>query len=295
MFWGRSFPYHDRVLARLRSWRRARILARFGVSDEVWIEATSGLVLGRRLDGDRERRLRELVAFFLHAKRLEPAGGLQLDDTMRARLAALACEPILELGLPSLDGFRSLVVHPAEFVVRDREEVDEDGVVHVGDDVLCGEAWDRGPVVLAWDEVEASGRGTGYNVVAHEIAHKLDLLSGAVNGLPPLHEGMRREEWTRAFGAAYDDLLLQLDRGREPWIDPYAAEDPGEFFAVCTEIFFDVPAEFARRYPLVYAQLAAFFKQDPASETAGARRAGRAEKRRPKRRTVAGAARGRAG
>jgi Mlc titration factor MtfA (ptsG expression regulator) len=283
------------VLARLRSWRRARILERYGVSDDVWNSALSGLVLGDRLDAERKRRLREIVALFLHAKRLEPARGLELDEVMSVRLAALACEPILELGLDCLKGFRSFVVHPTEFVVRGREEVDEDGVVHVGDDVMSGEAWDQGPVVLAWDEVEASGRGQGYNVVAHEIAHKLDLLDGAVNGLPPLQEGMRREEWTRAFRTAFDDLLLQLDRGREPWIDPYAAEDPGEFFAVCTEVFFDLPDEFARRYPLVYAQLAAFFKQDPAAELARSRPPGHAQERRGKRRSMEGAARGRAG
>jgi Mlc titration factor MtfA (ptsG expression regulator) len=233
---------------------------------------------------------------FLHAKRLEPAGGLELDEVMCVRLAALACEPVLELGLDSLSGFRSVVVHPTEFVVRGREEVDEDGVVHIGDDVLSGEAWDQGPIVLAWDEVEASGRGQGYNVVAHEIAHKLDLLDGAVNGLPPLHEGMRREEWTAAFHEAYEDLLLQLDRGREPWIDPYAAEDPGEFFAVCAEVFFDVPDEFARRYQHVYAQLAAFFKQDPAADVARMRRVAPVRDRRVKRRrAVEDAARGRAG
>jgi hypothetical protein len=57
--------------------------------------------------------------------------------------------------------------------VRDREFEDEDGVVHTGDDVLAGEAFEQGPVVLAWNEVEASGRGEGFNVVVHEFAHKL--------------------------------------------------------------------------------------------------------------------------
>jgi Mlc titration factor MtfA (ptsG expression regulator) len=266
------FSYDGAMLHRLKSWRRDRILLRYGFPDDVWNRATSPLVLHRRLDADRKRRLREMAVLFLHAKRMEPAGGLELDEVMRARIAALACEPILELGLSSLEGFRSLVIYPAEFIVRDREEVDEDGVVHVGDDVLCGEAWEKGPVVLAWREVEESGRGRGYNVVAHEIAHKLDLLSGAVNGLPPLHECMRTEQWTRTFRAAYDALAAQLGRGAEPWLDPYAAEDPGEFFAVCTEVFFDVPAEFAARYPALYEQLASFFRQDPA---VGARRSAR--------------------
>jgi Mlc titration factor MtfA (ptsG expression regulator) len=149
--------------------------------------------------------------------------------------------------------------------VRDREIVDEDGVVHTGDDLLSGESWEQGPVILAWSEVEQSGRGDGYNVVVHEFAHKLDMLNGEVDGLPPLPTGMRVAAWTAAFDAAYEELCERLDRGEEPWLDPYAAEDAGEFFAVCAEMFFDVPRRFQAEYPAVYAQLAAFFKQDPAA------------------------------
>ena len=56
----------------------------------------------------------------------------------------------------------------------------------VGDDVLSGEAWEQGPVVLAWSEIEQSGRGEGYNVVVHEFVHKLDMLGGEADGVPPL-------------------------------------------------------------------------------------------------------------
>ncbi len=274
------------MLARYRSWRRERILARHAIADEVWRAATARLVAARRLDAAANARLRELAVLFLHEKRIDTAGGARLDDAERARLAALACEPVLELGLDALSGVRSLVVYPSEFVARGREEVDEFGVVHVGDDVLCGEAWEGGPVVLAWDQVEDSGVGHAYNVVAHEIAHKLDLLDGAVNGVPPLHADMDGQAWTGAFQHAYDDLQARLRRGEEPWIDPYAAEDPGEFFAVCTEVFFDVPVRFARKYPALYAQLAAFFKQTPALRPeAGevrAPRVGRSARRRRK-------------
>ena len=217
--------------------------------------------------GDPERdRLRELSLLFLHEKHLEAAGGVELDDAKRLKIAALACLPILNLGLDCYYNFAAVIVYPDEFVIRDREYEDEDGVVHTGDDVLSGEAWEQGPVILAWNEVAASGRGEGFNVVAHEFCHKLDMLGGEADGVPPLHTGMRLAEWTAAFDAAYDDLLAQLDSGAEPWLDPYAAEDPAELFAVCCEMFFDVPSDLRAAYPDVYAQLAAFFRQDPAAE-----------------------------
>jgi MtfA peptidase len=71
--------------------------------------------------------------------------------------------------------------------------------------------------------------------------------------------------WTGAFKSAYDDLVAALDRNEDTWLDPYAAEDPGEFFAVCTEVFFDVPTELALFYPDIFAQLEAFYRQTPAS------------------------------
>jgi MtfA peptidase len=247
-----------------RKRRQRRILARESIPEALWNAVIADIPLLRRLDGEALRRLREFASLFLHEKRIEPAGGLHLDDAMRVRIAALACLPILELGLDCYDGFLSIIVYPDEFLVRDREYVDEDGVVHSGDDVLSGEAWEQGPVILAWKEVEASGRGEGFNVVAHEFAHKLDLLDGSIDGMPPLHREMRAQDWVAAFQAAYDDLRARLDRGEETWLDPYAAEEPAEFFAVCTEMFFDVPEEFRAEYPALYAQLRAFFKQDTA-------------------------------
>jgi Mlc titration factor MtfA (ptsG expression regulator) len=246
-----------------KNWRRKRVLARESISDALWDGALAASPALRRLSADELARLRALALLFLHEKRFEPARGFVVTDEMRVRIGALACLPILNLGIGSYDAFTSIVVYPDEFLVRDREVVDEDGVVHTGDDLLSGEAWEQGPVLLAWSEVEQSGKGEGYNVVVHELAHKIDMLNGEVDGVPPLHAGMRLAEWTAAFDEAYESLLDQLERDEEPWLDPYAAEDPAEFFAVCSEMFFDVPERFAEEYRAVYGQLAAFYKQRP--------------------------------
>jgi Mlc titration factor MtfA (ptsG expression regulator) len=83
--------------------------------------------------------------------------------------------------------------------------------------------------------------------------------------VPPLHGDLRVPEWVAAFDAAYEDLVAQLESGVDPWLDPYAAEDPAEFFAVCSEMFFDVPDDLRAEYPDVYDQLARYFKQDLAA------------------------------
>jgi len=101
------------------------------------------------------------------------------------------------------------------------------------------------------------------NVVVHEFAHKLDMLNGGANGYPPLHRGMDRRSWSEAFGAAYRDLCARVDAGEDTVIDPYASESPGEFFAVLSEAFFELPDVVEAEYPRVYAQLAQFYRQDP--------------------------------
>jgi len=250
------------LFRRLRDWRNPP--ERALVSPSLWHSAVADLAV---LDGLREaetERLRRLAGRFLHDRYFEPAGGLVLDDAIRTRIAALACLPILELDYDWYDGWRTVIVYPGEFV-RPRSEFDPIGVMHEWEDVLTGESWERGPVILSWADVEASGRRDGYNVVIHEMAHKLDMRNGGPDGFPPLHKGMNRRAWTERFTAAFEDLNARLDRGEPTAIDPYAAEEPAEFFAVLSEYFFERPELVTVEYPAVYELLAQFYRQDPAS------------------------------
>ena len=65
--------------------------------------------------------------------------------------------------------------------------------------------------------------------------------------------------------AAYEDLCRRADKGEDTPIDPYATESPAEFFAVVSESFFEIPDLLICEYPEVYAQLRAFYRQDPLS------------------------------
>jgi Mlc titration factor MtfA (ptsG expression regulator) len=240
----------------LTNWRRRRVLRRHRIDDALWREATA------RLPFIPQRpKLRELALLFLAEKEFSGAHGLEVTDAMRVSIAAQACLPILELGLDWYAGFSGIVVYPGDFRVR-RSHTDEDGVVHEWDDELAGEAMPGGPVVLSWD---AAANDPGINVVIHEFAHKLDMLNGEADGLPPLHAGMDHAAWARALEEAYEGLCDAVERGKDTWLDPYAAEHPSEFFAVISEAFFEEPAETRRRYPDVYDQLTLFYRQDPLS------------------------------
>jgi Mlc titration factor MtfA (ptsG expression regulator) len=141
--------------------------------------------------------------------------------------------------------------------------VDAGGIHHEWEEVLSGESWELGPVVLSWADVEVSGMGDGYNVVIHEMAHKLDMRNGDADGFPPLHRNMRTSVWTRDFSDAFQHLQQNVERGVEPPLDHYAGETPAEFFAVSSEYFFEQPWVLWEEYPRVYEQLRQFYQQDP--------------------------------
>lgn len=230
------------------------------VPDEAWQAIRSELHFLDWLREDEWTRLRALVAGFLDAKEFTATGGLELDDRMKLSIAVQGCLPILNLGLDWYAGWVGIVVYPAEFVIP-RSVIDEDGVVHEYDEVASGEAWGDGPLLVSWQDVEMAG--DGYNVVIHEFVHKLDMANGEADGRPPLHPGMSPTAWEKALAAAYADFCARVDAGEDTVIDPYAAESPGEFFAVFAEAFFETPQILHDEYPAVYAQLAAFFRLDP--------------------------------
>ncbi|MFL6567030.1 MAG: zinc-dependent peptidase [Burkholderiales bacterium] len=240
----------------LTEWRRRRVLAKHHIDDALWERATRPLSFLPRTP-----KLRELALLFLAEKDFVGAHELEVTDVMRLSIAAQACLPILELGLDWYAGWHGIVVYPGDFRVR-RREIDEDGVVHEWEDDLAGEAMPGGPVVLSWD---ALAHDPAINVVIHEFAHKLDMLNGEADGVPPLHPGMERRAWVAVFEEAYEGFCDALERGKDTWLDPYAAEHPSEFFAVISEAFFREAEETKRRYPDVYAQLARFYRQDPAA------------------------------
>lgn len=243
-----------------------------------WREATSAYLFMRGMSAADSEHLRLLSSHFLQSKHISGAAQLEITPLMRTQIAAQACILVLQLGLDYYKDWSDIILYPGQFVPQ-REEVDEAGVVHTTRNVLAGEAWLGGPVILSYDDVarasDTQHRIDGANVVIHEFAHKLDMLNGAPNGFPPLHKGMSLEGWKRDFMRAYLDFCKRVDiadaRTHQDGgaaldalpIDPYAAENPAEFFAVISETFFEVPDAVQNEYPAVYAQLKAFYKQDP--------------------------------
>lgn len=249
----------------LRNWKRRQVIRNHPLDPALFERVLGSLPFLRGFDEARSKRLADMALVFLAEKQFTVLGGVELGDEDRLSIALQACLPVLELGLDWYDGWVGVILYPGDFRVR-HTETDEDGVQHEWEDALAGESWLGGPVVLSWAALREAGsvsRG-GLNVVIHEFAHKLDMRSGDADGMPPLHAGMDGSRWRAAMEEAYTGFCDAVDRNKDTWLDPYAAEHPAEFFAIASEAFFEAPRELRRRYPDLYAQFVLFYLQDPA-------------------------------
>lgn len=248
------------MIGKLTDWLKQKALDRVQVSDEQWADAEARLPFLGHLDADERRRLREMAREFLSEKEWHAAQNLVLTPAIQLSIALQACLPILKLGLEHYGDWVGIIVYPGDFVIQ-RSVMDDAGVVHEYDDPVLGEAWEGGPVLISWfDHPEDAD---GVNVVIHEFAHKLDMGNGAVDGFPRLPADMSRRAWAAAFEPAYEDFCARVDAGEDTIIDPYAADQPAEFFAVMSEAFFETPDVLSEEYPAVYEQLKRFYRQNP--------------------------------
>jgi hypothetical protein len=188
---------------------------------------------------------------------------------MRVVIAAQACLLLLNRPADYYPQLRQILVYPGAFVVQ-RDSTDGSGVQHTQRQALAGESWSQGQVVLSWQDCleGAAHADDGRNVVIHEFAHQLDQESGPANGAPlhaPGAPDYNPQRWSQVFHTSYAQLQHQARTGHVGLLDPYGAQDPAEFFAVASEVFFERPKELALEYPELYRELAGFYRVAPAS------------------------------
>lgn len=231
---------------------------------EEWnaiLEADLGL--WSRLDDPERDRLRDIIRIIVDETYWEGCNGIRMDDRIRVLIAAMAGVLLIDRDHDYYHHVRTILVYP-EAYVQDRALIDEDGLVHDGAANL-GEAWFNGPVIVSWHDALESARhpGRGNNVVYHEFAHTLDMLTGMTNGTPPMRERSHYAAWHEVMTREFQAIRDIYDRGSRDVIREYGVTNVAEFFAVTTEVFLDAPSALRRCRPELYEQFRQFYGLDP--------------------------------
>lgn len=252
------------MFAWLRRRRRDHLEKRGLPAD--WVQWFEVLPFIARLSSDERKRLEALVCVFVAEKDFEGCDGLEIRDKIRVVIAAQACLLILNLDHLFYQKVKTILVYPSIFRHRS-QQINAGGVIENREHTNLGEAWPNGPIVLAWDHAYQGGRDPddGQNTVFHEFAHKLDMLDGLTDGIPPLTIAHEADAWRERMNAAALRHKEMTQRGVPLFLDKYGATHPAEFFAVATEMFFERPQDLQKREAEVYDLLKTFYRQDPAA------------------------------
>jgi len=251
------------VLQWWRRWRRDKI-RRHPFPAEWNAILDKNVPYVARLPLADQDELRGAILIFLAEKNFEGCGGLELTDEVRVTIAAQACVLLLHRETDYYHQLVSVLVYPSTYLAPGGR--DAAGLVSDEPQARLGESWKRDIVVLAWDSVLSGAHDLhpGHNVVFHEFAHQLDQESGDGDGVPSLPRRSMYAAWARVLGHEFEQLVRNKAQHHRTDIDQYGAKNPAEFFAVVTEAFFETPRRLRAKHPALYAELQAFYQQDPA-------------------------------
>jgi Mlc titration factor MtfA (ptsG expression regulator) len=254
------------LLSWLRERRRRKILAEpFPVRWDAIIDRNVGHFA--LLSPPQQARVRDVARILLAEKQWHGRGGLFVNEEMRVTVAAQAALLLLGADRGYFRRVRDVYVFPTEFrtPVAD-DDWEDDGL---SERPLAGQAWERGHVMLAWDQVLPEGRDpdAGYNVVLHEFAHQLDYADGLAGGATPdLGDRELESRWRYVMTVAFEDHRRAVrEKGGGTLFTPHAADSEAEFFADATEALYCRATDLKELYPELYRLLAAYYRVDPAA------------------------------
>jgi MtfA peptidase len=254
------------IFSFLTNRRRARLRTQPVPSEWRAIVRRNVPVFGR-LSAEDQSELFEHVQVFLAEKHFEGCGGLQLTDEIRVTIAAQACLLLLHRETDYYPRLTSILVYPTGYTAHGERHLGGGIWEEADDDRLGHTQQDLGALVLAWDAARqgALDPSDGDNLVLHEFAHQLDFEDNETNGTPALETRAAYRAWGRVMSEEFAALRQAEEKHQHTLIDQYGATNPAEFFAVITEAFFERPHALRTRHPALYAELTAFYRQDPSS------------------------------
>jgi hypothetical protein len=217
----------------------------------------------QRLTPKQKEKLHFMILLFVDQKEFVGVK-MTIDDEIKVIIAFYACLMRLGFELGEKDQVSTIIVYPKYFIVDDSHT--SDGIHYGGTSILSGQSA-NGTVVISWQDVSQNIiQQSKENVIIHEFAHELDFEDGIADGTPLL-EYSNYKRWSEVFSKAFTALrdIEEIDQSTEGLrlLGHYALTNEAEFFAVCSERFFETPKSLKKHFPNVYEELKEFYRFDP--------------------------------
>ncbi len=211
-----------------------------------------------------QKELLKHMQVFLKEKKIIACGGLDLTDEIKIIIAANACLLLLHRNTDYFPNLSTILVYPKPYNSK-QMQMHPHGWMVQEDEVLLGESWAHGTIVLTWSEIKRDSKkhNDGKNLILHEFTHQLDDENTASEGVPMFENNQQTLAWARVFTKEYESLITDVMQNKKTLLDEDGANSPAEFFAVTTEAFFEKPVRLKQKHPELYDCLKSFFKQDP--------------------------------
>jgi Mlc titration factor MtfA (ptsG expression regulator) len=201
----------------------------------------------RSLNASARDRFLRRVLLFMEVKKFEYID-IEPEESMPLLISAAAVQLTFGLDHFRLDYFRTI------HILKDKYRY---GLYNVP---FEGHISEDG-IYLSWAHFvrEFTDYSDGQNVGLHEMAHALTYVNFTV------HDGRDNTFHDRftEFSAVARPIFERMQAGESTLLDPYAATNYQEFWAVCIETFFERPTPFKRQLPELYFSLCTLLNQDP--------------------------------
>ncbi|RFZ95708.1 peptidase [Mucilaginibacter conchicola] len=235
--------------------KRSRALTQVILTDKQKALLTQHIDYYNNLSDDDKAYFVDKVEQFLDAVRIEGVG-LEVNDTDRLMVASSAVIPIFKFKDWTYRNVTNVLLYPDTF--------DKDYQFEGGDERnimgMVGSGYMNGQMILSRAALQKgfSKNNGKQNTGIHEFVHLLDKADGATDGIP---EGFLPHEYIKPWVQMMHQEISKIRAGHSD-IDPYAATNEAEFFAVVSEYFFEKPDQLQAKHPELYDLLSKTFGQD---------------------------------
>ncbi len=201
----------------------------------------------RGLSEEGKKKFVNRLFVFMNNKEFAGMHGLMVTEEMKVLISATAVQLTFGLTKYKLSNLETIVIFPDIFTLG-------------GTKTEYKGATSQGRMYLSWQAFrEGNANATDkVNLGLHEMTHALKLSLSVGVGFD-IYFANRIDIWESVAKGELEKLRNQA----EEFLRPYGKTNMAEFFAVCSEAFFESPKEFSKQLPELYNYIVFLLNQDP--------------------------------